>query len=75
MVQLSEEAYRRLAREKLPGESFSDVILRRFPGGAIQNLRGILTADQAQRAQQTIDEIDAYSLAKQDRQMRERGLL
>lgn len=38
LVQLSDEAYRRLAMRKRSAESFSDVILRTFPQGDLANL-------------------------------------
>lgn len=41
MLQISEDAYARLRRAKRPGESFSDVIVRRFPQGDLRNLSRI----------------------------------
>lgn len=38
LVQLSDEAYRRLKTAKRPGESFSDVVVRRFPAGDLAEL-------------------------------------
>jgi len=75
MVQFSDEAYRRLKEEKRPGESFSDVVLRRFPAGSMRELAGILTKEEGERARRIIADIDTYSLAKEDDQMRRRSLL
>lgn len=41
MVQLSDDAYRRLAAEKRKGESFSDVVLRVLPRESLMDLSKI----------------------------------
>ncbi|MGH2670783.1 MAG: antitoxin VapB family protein [bacterium] len=65
LVQLSDEAYRRLSMMKRKGESFSDVVLRttRTRRG-LEELQGTLTKEQAHRSRAMLRKIDA--LDRQD---------
>lgn len=61
LVQLSEEAYRRLRMAKRGQESFSDVILRTFPSGDLANLANMKFRENLEwydRWQKKIDAMD-----------------
>lgn len=49
MVQLSDDAYRRLRSRKKEGESFSDVVVRLAGDGDLASLAGLRTSDEIQK--------------------------
>lgn len=55
-ITITEDAYDALKRAKQPGESFSDVIRRKFGGSSIRALAGLLTSEEAARMEQGIAE-------------------
>ena len=55
VVQLSDEAYRRLRSRKRSGESFSDVVLRMTATGSLADLEGTMTAAEARTARKWIE--------------------
>lgn len=58
-VNLSEEAYHRLAALKREGESFTDVVNRLTGKYAVLQLRGILTPAQAERLRAAVHVLNA----------------
>ena len=72
MIQVSQEAYNRLAAAKRKGESFSDVVLRilnpptkRLP---LQGLQNLMTPAERARADQWLREADELDRADARRQ-------
>lgn len=53
-ITITVDAYEALKRQKLPGESFSDVIRRRFGGGSVRSLVGLLTDAEAEAMERRI---------------------
>ena len=56
-ISLSEEAYDRLATAKLPGESFTEVVLRVVVPGSFDDLAGILTEEQGAQMKRKLREL------------------
>lgn len=59
VVQLSDEAYARLRSLKLPGESFSDAVLRLAGRGDLRKLAGLRTPRALRAAEKLVADIDA----------------
>jgi predicted CopG family antitoxin len=59
VVQLSDQAYDRLKNLKLPGESFSDAVLRLAGRGDLRKLSGLRSARELRAAERLTSEIDA----------------
>lgn len=55
-ITITEDAYLALKREKLPGESFSEVIRRKFGRSSARGLIGLLTASEAEAIEKGIAE-------------------
>lgn len=67
VVQLADDAYALLARQKKPGESFSDVVRRTFPGrqlGELASLVGKAKLAEAQRRWDLADAIEQEDAAR-----------
>lgn len=58
VVQLSDEAYRRLTNAKRPGESYSDVVLRLVRSGSLEDLQGLRSETDRRRAEDLVAEAD-----------------
>lgn len=58
-INLSDEAYQRLASLKREGESFTDVVNRLTGKYAVRQLNGILTPAQAERVRRAVHELNA----------------
>lgn len=58
VVQLSDDAYRRLTNAKRPGESYSDTVLRLLGGGDLTDLQGLRDADEIDAALEDLAEAD-----------------
>ncbi len=54
-ITITEEAYRKLAREKRPGESFTDVINRVLGGTSALDLVGIFSDVPIERLRREMD--------------------
>jgi predicted CopG family antitoxin len=70
MVQLSDEAYRRLRAAKPGNESFSDVVVRLTQSGDLAGLAALQDAAgirEAQRLRSLIDEVDREDVARRGR--------
>lgn len=59
VVQLSDAAYDRLKTLKLPGESFSDAVLRLAGRGDLRKLAGLRSAREIRAAERIIADVDA----------------
>jgi predicted CopG family antitoxin len=59
MVQLSNEAYRRLRMVKRSDESFSDTVLRLTRGVDLTGLKGLRTRERLAEAEAALAEADA----------------
>jgi predicted CopG family antitoxin len=55
-ITITVDAYEALRRQKQPGESFSDVIRRKFGGGSIRGLAGLLTPEEGAQAERGLAE-------------------
>lgn len=62
VVQLSDDAYRRLTNAKRPGESYSDVVLRLIGGGDLTGLEGLRTPEQIEHAEAWVERADRLDL-------------
>jgi predicted CopG family antitoxin len=58
LVQLSEEAYRRLRGLKRRDESFSDVVLRILPRRSLRELAGLRSPKEIAEHQRWLQELD-----------------
>lgn len=58
MVQLSDDAYRRLTNAQRPGESYSDTVLRLLGGGDLTDLQALREAREIDDALDQIREAD-----------------
>lgn len=58
VVQLSDDAYRRLTNAKRPGESYSDTVLRLLGGGDLTDLADLRSAEAADEALAAVREAD-----------------
>lgn len=56
-ITVTEEAYRKLASLKRPGESFTDVINRVLGGPSVLKLAGILTPEAGDRLKKEVRRI------------------
>lgn len=74
MVQLSEEAYARLAANKKPGESFSDVVLRVAPRPHLGKLLRAIgrTKEEIDAHERWLKEMSAKDQADAERSLRRR---
>jgi predicted CopG family antitoxin len=73
-VQLSEDAYARLAALKRPGESFSDVVLRVAPKPDLVEVLGRLrrTPGEIEAHYRLLDEMNSLDMPPQPRKRRRR---
>lgn len=55
-IQLSKEAYERLAAHKREGETFSEVVLRLAGERSLLELTGILSDDEVEAVRRAVDE-------------------
>lgn len=58
VVQLSDEAYRRLTNAKRPGESYSDVVLRLAGSGDLTDLEGLRDPEAIREAEALVEAAD-----------------
>jgi predicted CopG family antitoxin len=58
MVQLSDDAYRRLTNAKRPGESYSDTVMRLLGGGNLRDLQDLRSPSEIEEARENIREAD-----------------
>lgn len=58
VVQLSDEAYRRLTNAKRPGESYSDVVLRLVRSGSLEDLQDLRSDAAIREAEDLVAEAD-----------------
>lgn len=58
VVQLSDDAYRRLTNAKRPGESYSDTVVRLLGGGDLTDLQGLREPEEIEAALEHIREAD-----------------
>lgn len=59
VVQLSDDAYRRLTNAKRPGESYSDVVLRLAGSGNLEDLEGLRDPEEIREALDLVEAADA----------------
>lgn len=72
-ITITVDAYEALKRQKLPGESFSELINRRFGSGSSAPLRalvGLLTEDEAAAMERGIKQRRRARAARQRRRAR-----
>jgi predicted CopG family antitoxin len=55
-ITITTDAYLAMKREKLPGESFSDLIRRKFKGGSARALVGLLSEAEGEEMVRGIEE-------------------
>lgn len=58
VVQLSDEAYRRLTNAKRPEESYSDAVLRLMGGRDLRDLEGLREGEEIERFMERLREAD-----------------